>query len=59
MASHIQLNAANIGKSSLMFGQLVSADSLEAHQAAATVIDHLNRTTEARDVSVVVLASGG
>ena len=59
MASHIQLNAANIGKSSLMFGQLVSADSLKAHQAAATVIDHLNRTTEARDVSVVVLASGG
>jgi hypothetical protein len=56
MATHVQLNAVNICKSSVMFGRLVSANPLSAREAASRTVDHLNRTTPvASNVHVVYL----
>lgn len=47
MASHVQLNAANIGKTTWLFGQMLIANPLAAQEAAVTCCEHLKRTREA------------
>jgi len=46
MASHVQLNAANIGRSTWLFGQLLSTRPAVAREAASKLCEHFQRTRE-------------
>lgn len=48
MATHVQLNAANICRSTLLFGQMLSVEPATAQEAAAKLVGHLDRSREDR-----------
>lgn len=43
MVGHLQLNAANIGRSTWLFGQMLSVDPRVAQEAATKVIEHVKQ----------------
>ena len=68
MSSYLHLNAANIGRSTWLFGRMLSAEPMAAQEAAVRVAEHLKQTREERSINdkhvvivdafVVVLSCG-